>query len=63
MNVQSMTPSATIAGFPAGFFADICRDRQDQPVVRVSRLEAMLADVFEKGMSAVAPSSGPATLQ
>lgn len=43
---------------PAALIADACRRSADAaapPVVRVSRMEAILADVFEKGLAAMAP--------
>ena len=39
----------------AALLADMGRDAVPPTVVRVSRMEAILADVFEKGLSAMAP--------
>ena len=50
MNIQTFVSVALIA--------DACRPAADAaapPVVRISRMEAILADVFEKGLAAMAP--------
>jgi hypothetical protein len=50
MTIQTFVPAALIA--------DACRRSADAvapPVVRISRMEAILADVFEKGLAAIAP--------
>jgi hypothetical protein len=60
MSTEVFAPAAYRAAFPNldSLLADLCRQPSHAnvpPVVRVSRVEAILADVFEKGMPAMAP--------
>lgn len=60
--MTSATPIQTGPQFASrsleALIADVCRQTDSPatpPVVRVSRMEAILAEVFEKGMAAMTP--------
>ena len=58
-HTQTLTESPTALRNLEALLGIACRQATDpaEPIVRISRMEAILAEVFEKGMAAMAPAA------